>query len=399
MRQPFPSRAAVPSRAVRRGGRVPALVLVLVALLTGSLSAQEPPDTLPADSVTAPDSLALPDSLLGPDSLRADSLAADSLQADTIFYNVPTLPRGPEPGFERGIWSWTREDILAVGANTVLELVVDLPGLVPLRAGDYGTPLGLSAFGVGGGGIRIYRDGVELTPLAGAVVDLQRVGLGGVEEVRLERRLDELVVHLTSVRYDDPRPYSTVEAGTGDLDTNLFRGTFANPTALGGSVALALERADTRGPAGDETGNRNGVWVRYQLHRGDRAGLGVTFQRVNTETEVEEYAAATTRTDWNVQGSVALASGLVANGYWGRSRYSVDDPRERYLGVGGSRSQLGAGLGFERGGVFARGGYRRFGGEALPGDDHEGKLEPLRGVARHDTDETWCAPGGDRAGC
>ena len=90
------------------------------------------------------------------------------------------------------------------------------------------------------------RSAFGLIALGGGVTDLSQVGLGGISHVRLERSMGELVIDMVSYEFADGRPYSLVEAGTGDLNTNLFRGTFANPTALGGSIAVALERADSR---------------------------------------------------------------------------------------------------------------------------------------------------------
>ncbi len=346
-----------------RSGLVPVRVAgpVLVALLAtvAPVRAQEPPDTAPPppDSV-ARDTLALPDSL---------AAAADSLPEDTIFYNLPAVPEPVPEGWARGIWIWDHEEILASGATTVLELVDEVPGMVPLRGGDHGTPLGLTAFGAAGGGLRVLRDGVEMIPLAGSVPDLQRVGLGGVDEVRLERHMGELVIHLRSKRYEDHRAWSLVEAGTGDLDTNFFRGSFANPTALGGSVALALERVDTRGPRGDEDGNRNGVWARYQLHAGDRAGLSVDFRRMSTETELDVYPSSTSRTDWGVRGRALLLPGMVGEAWWASSSYDLDEPAAEFEGIGGSRSQAGTRLVWERSGLFGRGVGTWFSGDDLPG--------------------------------
>ena len=276
-----------------------------------ALGAQIPPDSVKADSLRAgppaPDTVPAPsDTVPGPPGEGAslpDSLAAaDSLAADSVIHNLPASDPGIPPGWIRGVWEWDAGAIMASGANTLVELLQDVPGMVPIRGGDYGTPLALTAFGAAGGGLRVIRDGFELLPLAGSVPDLSRIGLGGIARVRLERRAGGLVVRLTSHRYTAAAPLSRVEVGTGDLDTNVFRGTFADPRALGGSVALALERADTRGPGGKEVGNRNGSWLRYQLHRGDDGGVAVDFRRMGTETEVDDYAATVTRTDWAVRG-------------------------------------------------------------------------------------------------
>ncbi len=189
--------------------------------------------------------------------------------------------------------------------------------MVALRAGDYGTPQAVTAFGLGGGRIRVFRDGFEVVPLAGGSTDLSRVGLGGITLVRLERFPGEVRVYLYSLEFDDGRPYSLVEAGTGDLNTNLLRGTFANPTTLGGDLSLALERADSRGARGDEPGNVQGTWVRYQLHRGNEAGLAVDFRRMGSSTGAEPYAAKVTRTDLTIRGRARIGPDVDRRGLLG----------------------------------------------------------------------------------
>jgi len=337
-------------------------------LLLGALSAagQQRADSLRqrADSAAA-DTIPVRPGATGP----ADTIpgaASDTLNTDTIFYNLPRL-RGETPtGWERGVWTWDADDLQAAGATTLAELVQDVPGMLPLRGGDYGTPLGVSAFGLGGGRIRILRDGFELTPLEGGSTDLGRIGLGGISRVRLERNPGEIVIRLTDLQYDDGRPYSLVEAGTGDLSTNFFRGTFADPTTFAGSVALALERSDTQGPRGNEPGSRNGSWLRYQLHHGDAAGLEVELHRMSNKNSITDYAAKGTRTDWAIRGSARLAPWLVAEAYTGKSSYKVDDSRAAYLREGGSVSQTGVSASLGADPLWARGEFRHFGGVGLP---------------------------------
>jgi hypothetical protein len=291
---------------------------------------------------------------------------ADSVSADTIFYNLPRMEHGAPPGFATGIWEWDHEAIMASGANTLAELVAEVPGLVVLLGGDYGTPVAISAFGMGGGGVRVLRDGFEVFPLEGGVADLQRVGLVGVTHVRLERAGGELLLQVTDYPYDDGRSFSLVEAGTGQLDTNAFRGTFADPTALGGSIALGLERVDTRGYGTGEGGNRTGTWFRYQLHRGDRAGLAFDYRRMGSETQVLEYAGSVRRTDLALRGRVEVADGLVLEAYTGRSSHHVDDARTAYDFEGGTRAQHGLRIAGIRGGLWARGAFRLYPDDDFP---------------------------------
>jgi hypothetical protein len=190
--------------------------------------------------------------------MAEDSLGLQEAQADTInpqdtlpALQLPEMPGATPPGWYTGIWTWNREEILGSRGLTLAELLSEVPGAVPLRGGDYGTPVTVSFFGAGGGRIRVFRDGIEVIPLEGSVVDLSRVGLGGLKSVRLVRSVGETRVELESVLAEGGRPYSLIEAGTGDLNSNQFRGTFSHPRALGGVVALAMERVDTRGPRGE----------------------------------------------------------------------------------------------------------------------------------------------------
>ncbi|HSH76023.1 MAG TPA: Plug domain-containing protein, partial [Longimicrobiales bacterium] len=356
----------------RLGSSLPS-VLACAAVGWAALAVAAPaagqvrPDTAqvaPDSAQVVPDPGQLPDSLAAP----GQQALADSLQVDTIFYNLPSLEHGVPAGFATGVWTWDHEAIMASGANTVAELVAEVPGVLTLLGGDYGTPLAISAFGTGGGGVRIFRDGFEVFPLDGGLADLQRIGLVGVTEVRLDRAGGELVVELTTYRYDDGRPFSLVEAGTGQLDTNVFRGTFADPTALGGSVALGLERVDTRGYGQDEGGNRTGTWFRYQLHRGDRAGLAVDYRSMGSETQVIDYASSVKRTDLLLRARVEVVRGVSLEAYTGKSTHEVDDAREAYEFEGGTRSQHGVRVAAEARGLWARGAFRLYPDDDLPAD-------------------------------
>src|SRR5690606_12994605 len=189
------------------------------------------------------------------------------------------------------------------------------------------------------------------------------------------------------------RPLSLVEAGTGDLDNNLFRGTFTDPNALGGSVGVALERSDSRGGGTGETGSRTGTWLRYQLHRGDDAGLAVDFRRMGSRSEVAAYASPQTRADLTLRGRVRLSRGVVAEAYTGRSSHEVDDERLRYATEGGTTGQHGGRLALEAGGVWALSAFRLFTGDALAEnrlDLSAGWTRPgLLGVAGRFTREDW----------
>ncbi len=325
-------------------------------VLAHPISAQDPPDTT---VVPIPlDTLAL--DTLGIDSLLADTTGADTISGDTIFYNMPRGRTEVPAGFATGIWEWDRHAIMASGANTLADLLADVPGVIGLPGGDYGTPLALSAFGVGGGAYRIIRDGFEVYPVDGGVVDVQRVGLVGVSSVRLERSLGQMIIKLRSHEYDEGRAFSVIEAGTGDLDTNLFRGMYTDPWAFSGSLAFGLERLDTRGrgPGRDEGGNRTGTWLRYQLHLGERFALGLDYRNNKSQTRVVEYVPSLSRGDLMARAGVRVSETLTVGAYAGRSSYSTDAVTN--VNLGGSRWQIGGSAAVDTESIWADLSYRHF---------------------------------------
>jgi hypothetical protein len=344
----------------------------------------------PTTAQIATDTTQVADTLTSQEGIeRAEQ---DSISADTIYYNLPDLKRWVPSGFGTGIWTWSREDIMVSGANTLSELVALVPGVIELLGGDYGTPAAVSAFGVGGGGVRVTRDGFEVLPVEGGVPDLQRIGLAGIDQVKLERNGGELLIELTSHRHVDGRPFSVVEAGTGQLDTNMFRGMYADPTALGGSLALALERVDTRGFGRDEGGNRTGSWFRYQMHRGDRVGLSLEYRNMSSGTQVPEYASSLSRRDLTARVRAEVLDGLVAEAYTGSTRHEVNDTLSRYELEGGSRGQHGMRLAFYRNGLWARGAYRLYSHSETPSsrtDGSGGYTHNLFGVSGRVSQSSW----------
>jgi hypothetical protein len=336
---------------------------VLLLASAAPLAGQEPRDTVPR-----PDTLRL-------DTLRVDTLVVDSLPGppDGPQEDVPdslqvrTMPRlgGLAPGRpEAGALVWDRDGLLALPGFTLLELLERIPGLVPLRYGDYGAPEGVVGPGLTGGRIRVFIDGFESVPLDGSIPDLSRVSLGALSEVRVERAAGELRLHLTTLRPDDARPISLVEVGTGDLDTNFFRGTFLHPRALGGSIGVSLERLDTEGPGRDESGSRQAMWLRYGVHLGDRFGLAFELRRGTGGAELEGIPPKATRTDWVVRGRAVVVDGLVAEAYTGVGRIRSDP--DSLTPLDGERRQHGVRLGLAKEHVWARAEGRLLSGPKLP---------------------------------
>ncbi|UCC26378.1 MAG: TonB-dependent receptor plug domain-containing protein [Gemmatimonadales bacterium] len=224
----------------------------------GALVAQD--TTLVADTAAVLDTLSA-QALTPPDSLAP---------ADTVVHALMALP-GHRPDHDPALVArWDRDLLLRERAVTLLELLASQPGTIPLRTGDYGAPEGVVLDGMAGGRLRIFVDGVEEVAMDGSVVDLAQVTLAGIASVEVLRAGGELRILLTTQQPSVPSPVSSIEAGTGDLDTNIFRGSFFHPNAFGGGLSLLFERMDSDGRGGQEEGTLQSVWLRYVRPLGDR---------------------------------------------------------------------------------------------------------------------------------
>ena len=340
-------------------------------------------------------------------------VTSDSLDAEQDTTEVePFVPRNvtmrPEPipvGWASGVWEWDQEALRSTRAITILELLQEVPGVVPLRAGDFGQPSSATAFGSGAGRVRVYLDGIEMPPLDGGLVDLSRTGLAGLDRVRVERRPGELRVWLFPLEFTDPRPYSFLEVGTGDLSTNLFRGVFGHPNALGGNILVALDRIDTQGPGRQEPGTSSGAHVRHTLFRGERLGIASEFRTMTSERPRDLWRPSkVARTDLGVRSQYDWTEWLQVGGFFRKSSVSSDTTDvtgatlEDLLNEE-SRSQLGAHISASFGGSWLDATYRRQGGSgwAKSGQEVRGgsTLESLGGAAFGVERQSWS--GGESA--
>lgn len=374
------------------GGRLSArgagIVVAILALLPLDASAQDPPDTLQVPPDSLADSTMVADSV-PPDSLVADSLEADSVPPPPMF---PTLPDpAPAHGFNR-IREWDRTALLAARGQTLWELLADIPGLLGVRSGDFGSAATVFPVGYSGGGLRLYYDGIEHLPLEGSVPDLTRIPLSGLERVRVIQRPGGVEVRLYRLAHADARPFSLVEAGTGDQDTNMLRGTVSLPRMFGGKGALAIERLDTRGR--DNPGAITGGWFRYSVHRGDRAGIRYEIRRMGTKrTVINDSPGSVNRNDWSLQGRFAPTEGLLAEGWVAGASVSTGDTTQVFPFTAESRRQYGMGLSGGRGPVWGRVTSRWNRGEGVADRELAAEFSALAGrwggVSGRTWKETW----------
>ena len=373
--------------ALRRAN--PALWLLTALFLgTSPLPAQVVPDTLRPPPDTIPEILTPEDSLALQEAEADTLLSADTLPA----VKLQELSRPVTPRFETGVWEWDRDGILGSRALTLAELLAEVPGIVLVRGGDYGSPVAVSAFGAGGDRVRVYRDGVEILPLEGSVPDLSRLGLGGLSSIRVVRAAGELRIELFSILAEDGQPFSLIEAGTGDLNTNLFRGTFAHPRALGGVVALSLDRIETQGPQGREPGSSTGGWVRYArpLWGGGVAVLDYASRSSDRGTFYDPGKVS--RSDLAIRTRWSLLPGLVGDLHYASSSLKTESP-DTFLFSPEKRTQIGALLGYDSELVRALARVQRLSGEGLPSTtarlEVEGRVGRFGGLAGEVDWEEW----------
>jgi TonB-dependent Receptor Plug Domain len=385
---PRPRRAGV--EVYQRAVRLLAAACLFSGLVVGHAAAQEPPDSLRLlpDTILA----AVADTSQG--AVKVDSLGVPLVESapDSTAIPVDTFPAFPGPrmsGFESAVWFWDRGDLLSNRALTLTELVMQIPGVIGLRNGDYGTPATVIAFGGAGGRTRVFWDGVEMLALQGSVPDLSRIGLAALESVRVERDGGELRIEIITMQPLDAVPTTLIEVGTGDLRTNLLRVDFAHPNTLGGALTGTLDRLETRGPSLAEGGTLSGFGLRYGINSGNRGGITAELRRYATRTEVEGLLPSSTRADWNLRGRWVFDSGLTGEAYYGASTFK-EEPDDDLFALEARRTQAGVRFALERGPLWASLGARRIGGgggvpkfmlEAQAGGEIEGFISgDLRAV-------------------
>lgn len=266
-----------------------------------------PPETLPTDTLPQ----------------RGDSARTDSIGPAPLF---PAWPRPDSAGFWHGTWTWDREALGRFHGTSLLDLLRTIPGVTITRGGGYGQPAGVAPYGLGGGRTRFFYDGWEVDPLASATLDLQEISLVELEEVRVERRLDEIRVELLPYRLADRRPYSQIELGTGDPNTRLLRGLFA--AAVGGrqTVTLGFDIADTEGLGRRQPFAVTNGFARWAYRFTPRAGVQVEYRTTELArpdtgfTEEADRQALWMRARW------LAAPGLALEAMGGRNWRVPSDP-------------------------------------------------------------------------
>ncbi len=296
--------------------------LAALLLAAAPLAAQNPPPR--PDSVRVP----IPAGAVQADTARRDTVPADSAVAAPLF---PAYPRPDTAGFWKGSWTWDREALARFHGISLLDLLARVPGVVVTRGGGYGQPAGVAPFAAGGGRTRLFMDGWEVDPLASATLDLQEVSLTELEEVRVERRLDELRIEVLPFRLPDRRPYSQIEAGVGDPQLRILRGLYSDAIGDRQVVTLGFDVADTRRYFRQGAFGLTNAFARWSWLLSPDAGVQVEYRTTGVERDDTAFSEAADRRALVVRGrwrpSPALALDAMLGRNW-RDARADDDFRD-----------------------------------------------------------------------
>lgn len=169
-----------------------------------------------------------------------------------------------------GSFVWDRRDVFSTGALTVQDLLDRVPGITGLRSGWISQPMA-SAFLGDPGRVRVFLDGLELTELDPRMLrvwDLTQIPLWALDDIRVERGVSEVRIHLRTWRVERTTPYTRTDVYTGDQATNLYRGLFGRRYRHGEVLQLAGQQYGTAPGRSIESSDQLGVLARTGIARG-----------------------------------------------------------------------------------------------------------------------------------
>ena len=171
-----------------------------------------------------------------------DTLAPDSLAEDTVDYTarfleaqgqvalrVPVLdqvqPPGPHAPLTRMVF--TRDSIEWGHAQTVGDLLSQVPGVFLWRGGFIGRPEPVNYQARGASSAEYYLDGLPYVPTGvdSVAVDPALFSIGFLDRIEVERWPGQLRIHLFTRRHDRLAPRSRIAIARGDGDFARYEGT------------------------------------------------------------------------------------------------------------------------------------------------------------------------------
>jgi hypothetical protein len=166
---------------------------------------------------------------------------ADSIQPPIARAEMPVHVRVGPP------LRWTRDSVLASGALTLTDLLERVAGVTTFRSGWLASAQTAAYLG-DFRRVRVFRDGVELDfadPRGGGLPDLLDLQLWQADELVIERTASEVRVHVRTWTTRNTTAYTRVDIGTGDEDTNQYRGFYGKRWGNGVALQVGAQQLGT----------------------------------------------------------------------------------------------------------------------------------------------------------
>jgi hypothetical protein len=264
-----------------------------------------------------------------------DSAAAAEAAAPLVLPTLPAqVPIGPLPPNTRYVF--TRDSILWRSAQTLGELLAEIPGVYATRAGFLGEPTYAQYGGRGGSALRVFWDGMEWEPLGNDTLFTEpgQIPLVYLRRVEVVIAPAALEVYLVSERHEQRATRSLVRIASGSFSSAAYTGMFQYHWNSGITLDLAANFQGTDGPQQEAKSHQFDLWAKVGWM--PNANVGATYQIVRRDFDREELAAdgevgvpelQGARTDYLLNlfaGSRADGLGVRAEGGLASSTWSPD---------------------------------------------------------------------------
>jgi hypothetical protein len=238
---------------------------------------------------------------LAPAQVLEDTLTPDSLAEDTVDYTarflaaqeqvalrVPVLPRvempGPRPPLTRTVF--TRDSIEWGHAETVGDLLTQIPGVFLWRGGFVGRPEPVNFQGRGATSAEYFLDGLPYLPagIDSVAVDPALFSISFLERMEVERWPGVLRVYLFTRRHDRQAPRTRIAIARGDGDYARYEGSLERRFGSGIGLGVAADYLNSPTASGAASGYSNTqFWLQGSYLPSPR--LGVQYQLIRSNPD------------------------------------------------------------------------------------------------------------------
>ena len=237
----------------------------------------------------------IPDDTLAPDSLAEDTVdyTARFLEAQgQVALRVPVLervqPPGPHSPFSRTVF--TRDSIEWGHAQTVGDLLTQVPGVFLWHGGFIGRPEPVNYQARGASSAEYYLDGLPYVAVGvdSVAVDPALLSISFLERIEVERWPGLLRVYLFTRQHDRLAPRSRIAIARGDGDFARYEGALERRFRNGLGFALAGDYLNSPTASGDASDYSN-TQVFLQGNYIPTRKIGVQYQLLRSAPDREPF--------------------------------------------------------------------------------------------------------------